>query len=307
MLQSDSDITGGLKEGLGFMCLPLSQKHESHESLIVSKFQNFFAPTSWNDSMGNQRTKTWGWIHQPVEQTIACFNMFPESGWVLGPADRQRWPGPVFSHMCWNNMKQPFFTWYNRKRFLEDHRNHPLPSILFRIFSTKVCKNHYCYSIFPLMLCLFHLLCFESLSDNRNPAQRLSCEFAQVWRSPRKSNWKIRSWTYYWPQQLFLLCPFPPKRCRHDGVQFFTKFCSMVLFLCCLWHRKATGQVENTGVQLIRQASAKTNDVAGDGTTLGCPEVVPLEVKLRSSWSAGHFNNAGFEWFCIRELPPNYY
>eukprot|EP00438_Fugacium_kawagutii_P003992 Skav200882 [mRNA] locus=scaffold4880:227262:228222:+ [translate_table: standard] len=26
-------------------------------------------------------------------------------------------------------------------------------------------------------------------------------------------------------------------------------------------------QVENTGVQLIRQASAKTNDVAGDGTT----------------------------------------
>merc|ERR1740138_2039906 len=26
-------------------------------------------------------------------------------------------------------------------------------------------------------------------------------------------------------------------------------------------------QVENTGVQLIRQAAAKTNDVAGDGTT----------------------------------------
>lgn len=30
-------------------------------------------------------------------------------------------------------------------------------------------------------------------------------------------------------------------------------------------------QVENTGVQLIRQASAKTNDVAGDGTTSGPP------------------------------------
>ena len=29
----------------------------------------------------------------------------------------------------------------------------------------------------------------------------------------------------------------------------------------------AADQVENTGVQLIRQASAKTNDVAGDGTT----------------------------------------
>lgn len=33
-------------------------------------------------------------------------------------------------------------------------------------------------------------------------------------------------------------------------------------------------QVENTGVQLIRQASAKTNDVAGDGTTSGA-EVLP--------------------------------
>ena len=31
--------------------------------------------------------------------------------------------------------------------------------------------------------------------------------------------------------------------------------------------------MENTGVQLIRQASAKTNDVAGDGTTLGNPEI----------------------------------
>ena len=31
--------------------------------------------------------------------------------------------------------------------------------------------------------------------------------------------------------------------------------------------------MENTGVQLIRQASAKTNDVAGDGTTLGNPDI----------------------------------
>ena len=29
----------------------------------------------------------------------------------------------------------------------------------------------------------------------------------------------------------------------------------------------SAAEVENTGVQLIRQASAKTNDVAGDGTT----------------------------------------
>ena len=34
-----------------------------------------------------------------------------------------------------------------------------------------------------------------------------------------------------------------------------------------LYDYEDTSQVENTGVQLIRQASAKTNDVAGDGTT----------------------------------------
>ncbi|CAJ1377933.1 unnamed protein product, partial [Effrenium voratum] len=62
-------------------------------------------------------------------------------------------------------------------------------------------------------------------------------------------------------------------------------------------------QVENTGVQLIRQASAKTNDVAGDGTTTatilahamvksGLKQLVgganPVQVKLGMEKAAKH-------------------
>ena len=62
-------------------------------------------------------------------------------------------------------------------------------------------------------------------------------------------------------------------------------------------------QVENTGVQLIRQASAKTNDVAGDGTTTatilahamvrsGMKQLVgganPVQIKLGMEKAAGY-------------------
>ena len=46
-------------------------------------------------------------------------------------------------------------------------------------------------------------------------------------------------------------------------------------------------QVENTGVQLIRQASAKTNDVAGDGTTSGPMKGAPFGGAQGHGWGPG--------------------
>ena len=42
-----------------------------------------------------------------------------------------------------------------------------------------------------------------------------------------------------------------------------------VLMLCWIWFGKVELEdpVENIGAKLVRQAAAKTNDLAGDGTT----------------------------------------